>query len=334
MNGGRVTDKEGDNSRARETKSEESAGNPSWADRWYRYLSGKGFDPNRGKSLSRRLEVESFDVQFGRIHAEVVESQRAACQVEIDVLPLRDDEWSAVLDALAGEALYAAQLLAGESESVSFLSALDSVFEDANVALLTASPDAGDLRSRCSVCGNQSSPCKHALVVLYRFGQMIADNPWVLLLLRGRDRQQVLTELRLRRSAEVEESAREEGATTDPASDAAIAGYEALQALSETAIDRGEEPALSEQIDSFWGGRQLGPGGTRQDLQALHFHISPPLIRLALLRRLGPPPFQQDSPEIHDNLAQIYFDVSAKALELAFAPEPDSEGSENSESER
>ena len=334
MNGGRMTVEEGDSSGAKEAVAEESGGNPSWADRWYKYLSGKGFDPNRGKSLARRLEVESFDVHFGRIQAEVVESQRAACQVEIEVLPLRDDEWSAVLDALAGEALYAAQLLAGGSEPDSFLSALDSVFEDANVALLSSSPNAGDFKTRCTVCRNQSSPCKHALVVLYRFGQMIAENPWMLLLLRGRDRQQVLTELRLRRSAEVEGGAGDEDAATVPASETPIAGYDALQALNESGIDRGDEPALSEQIDSFWGGRQLGPGGTRQDLQALHYHISPPLIRLALLRRLGPPPFQQDSPDIHDKLAQIYFDVSAKALELAFAPEPDSDGPENNEPER
>lgn len=334
MRDDKMTVEDKDAAESNETNADGSSGNRSWADRWYEHLGGQGFDPRRGKTLSRRLTIDSIDIHFGRIQAEVVEPQRGACQVEIEALPLRDDEWSAVLDALAGEALHAAQLLAGGNETDSFLAVLDSVSEDANVALLSPSSSAGDLISHCSVCRNQSSPCRHALAVLYRFGQMIADNPWLLLRLRGRDRQQVLNELRLRRSAEVVEGPGDLDETSDSATDTPAAGYDALQALNDSAIDGGDEPALEEQIDSFWGGRQLGPGGTRQDLQALHYNISPPLIRLALLRRLGPPPFQQDSPDIHEMLAQIYFDVSAKALELAFAPEPDSEGSENNDPER
>lgn len=307
--------------------------NLSWANRWYAYLQGQGFDPKRGKTLSRRLNVESLDIHFGRIQAEVAEAQLAACQVEIEVLQLSDTEWSAVLDALAGEALFAAQLLAGGNESDSILEVLDSVFEDADATLLSSSSEAGDLRSHCSACEFQTTPCRHALVVLYLFGQTIAENPWALLLLRGRDRQQVLTELRHRRSTDVEEGWEDEDGKSGAASETPIAGYSVLQTPIEAAAGNEEEPALEEQIDSFWGGRQLGPGGTRQDLQALHYNISPPLIRLALLRRLGPPPFQKDSPDIHDMLARIYLDVSAKALDLAFAPEPEGDDTGNNESD-
>ena len=297
----------------------------SWSGRWYEYLKGQGFDLKRGQTLARRMQVKSVDVQFGRIRAEVVESHRDGCQVEIDVLPLRDDEWSAVLDTLAGEALYAAQLLAGGNEWETFLSVLDTVFNDAEVALLSPSSEAREVEARCTDCQSQHTPCKHALVVLYRFGQMISGDPWLLLLLRGRDRQQVLTGLRLRRSNGVEEESHIEGEESGIVSDSSIAGYDGLRALEESAIQQGEVLDLAAQIDTFWGGRQLGPGGTRHDLRAPHYKIAPPLIRMALLRRLGPPPFQQDSPEIYDRLSEIYLQVSAKALELAFAPEPDSD---------
>ena len=319
--------------RRAEAKLDGSSGNVSWADRWYGYLQGQGFDPRRGKTLSRRLGVESLDIHFGRIQAEVAESHRATCQVEIEALQLSDTEWSAVFDALAGEALYAAQLLAGSDDSDSILEVVDSVFEDADATLLSSSSDAGELKSHCSACKFKTTPCRHALVVLYRFGQTIAENPWGLLLLRGRDRQQVLTELRHRRSTDVEEGWEDEDRKSVAGSETPIAGYSALQTPKEAAADKGEEPALMEQIDSFWGGRQLGPGGTRQELQALHYNINPPLIRLALLRRLGPPPFQKDSPEIHDMLARIYLDVSVKALDLAFAPEPDGDEIGNNESD-
>ncbi len=298
----------------------------SWAVRWHAYLKAQGFDLKRGQALARRLQVKAVDVQFGRIRAEVGESHRGSCQVEIDIPPLRDDEWSGVLDALAGEALYAAQLLAGGNEWETFLAVLDAVFSDAEVALLSPSSAAGEVEARCSDCLSQGTPCRHTLAVLYRFGQMISDDPWQLLLLRGRDRQQVLTGLRLRRSHDVEEDFRGEGELSGAASDSPIAGYDGLNALEDSAIRQDEHLDLAAQIDTYWGGRQLGPGGTRQDLRTLHYNIAPPLIRMALLRRLGPPPFQQDSPEIYDRLAEIYLEVSSKALELAFAPEPDGDG--------
>lgn len=299
----------------------------SWSARWYEYLKGQGFDLKRGQTLARRMQVKSVEVQFGRIRAEVFESQRGGCQVEIDVLPLRDDEWSAVLDALAEEALYAAQLLSGDNEWEGFLSVLDTVFNDAEVRLLSPSSEAGEVVASCADCESHSGACKHALVALYRFGQMIADDPWMLLLLRGRDRHQVLTGLRLRRSSSVVEESDGEGDGKGNDSDASASGYDGLRALDDSQIKQGEDRALAAQIDAFWGGRQLGPGGTRHDLRALHYNIAPPLIRMALLRRLGPPPFQQDSPLIYDRLSEIYLEVSAKALELAFAPEPDSDAS-------
>ena len=298
----------------------------SWAGRWYEYLGGQGLDLNRGRTLARRMQVKSIDVQFGRILAEVDEDLLGGCLVEIEILPLRDEEWSAVLDALAGEALYAAQFLAGENEWEVFLTVLDTVFADAKVSLLSSTSEVGELVAHCDVCESQHSACKHALVVLYRFGQMIADDPWLLLMLRGRDRQQVLAGLRLRRSDGGEEQPDGDNASPNMISDPVLAGYDGLRALEDSAEQRGEGPALAAQIDTFWGGRQLGPGGTRHDLRALHYNIAPPLIRLALLRRLGPPPFHQDSPETYDRLARIYFEVSAKALELAFAPEPDEDG--------
>jgi len=300
----------------------------SWAARGREYMKAQGFDLKRGQALARRLQIKAVDVQFGRIRAEVVEHHRGSCEIEIDIPPLSDDEWSVVLDALAGEALYAAQLLAGGNEWETFLAVLDAVFSDAEVALLSRSPATGEVEARCSDCLSQGTPCRHALAVLYKFGQMISEDPWQLLLLRGRDRQQVLTGLRLRRSHDAEEDSRVEGELPDSAADPPLAGYEGLRALDDSAFRQEEHPDLAAQIDTFWGGHQLGPGGTRQDLRALHYKIAPPLIRMALLRRLGPPPFQQDSPEIYDRLAEIYFEVSSKALELAFAPEPDSDGSD------
>ena len=301
-----------------------SADVSSWSDRWYTFLSGMGYDLSRMRNMARRMRVQSIDVQFGRMAAEVEESERGLCKVEVEVVPLGDEEWSAVLDALAGEALHAAQLLAEGTQWETVRSVLDTVFAGANVALLPTAPTADQLSARCDFCHSWERPCRHALAVLFLLGQMITDDPWLLLRLRGQDRQQLLAGLRRRRNDSVP-GRLDTGARTSAAlSGEEIPADDAMRASAETTALQGEDLPLAAQIDTFWGKPPLlGPEGTHQDVRALQYNFNPPLIRLALLRRLGPPPFPQESLEIYDRLAHIYLEVSEKALELAFAPEPD-----------
>lgn len=282
-----------------------------------------GYDLRRGKSLARRMSVRSVDVQVGLVTAELEEHDRGIYQVEIEIVPLRADAWSAVLDALAGEALHAARLLAEGTEWETVRSVLDTVFERADVDLLPSSPASEEIMAVCDSCGGEERSCRHVLAALYLFGQMITDDPWLLLRLRGQDRQQILAGLRRRRSDG--DLGRAEAVTAMPAV-TAMAGVESMRGSGTTATAQGDEPSLAVQIDSFWGkGRLAGPEGTQQDLGTLHYNINPPLIRLALLRRLGPPPFPQDGMEVYERLARTYLEVSEKALELAYTPEPDAE---------
>ena len=64
-------------------------------------------------------------------------------------------------------------------------------------------------------------------------------------------------------------------------------------------------------------------GGFGLRFKELHHHIEPPAIDLALLRRLGPPPFVPHGPEAYEALAQIYRQVSEQALALAYAATPE-----------
>lgn len=303
-----------------------SRGGSSWTERWYSFLGGMGYDLRRGQSLARRMSVRSFDVQVGLVAAVLEELDRGISRVEIEIVPLRVDAWSAVLDALAGEALHAAQLLAGGTEWETVRSVLDTVFDRAGVELLPSTPGSEEVIAVCDGCGGDERSCRHALVAFYLFGQMITDDPWLLLRLRGQDRQQILAGLRRRRSDG--DTGRADAGTAMPAArpGPAMAGVESMRGGRTTATAQGEEPSLAVQIDSFWGKRRLaGPEGSQQDLGALHYNINPPLIRLALLRRLGPPPFPQDGMEVYERLARTYLEVSEKALELAYTPEPDAD---------
>ncbi len=288
----------------------------SRSDRWYELLNGLGYDPRHAQSLAQRTRVQSIDAQIGRILAEVYDRDRGVCPVEIEVIPFRDEEWAAVLDALAGEALYAAQLLAGDMPA-----AIESVFADANLSLLpsaTAVSDDNEIITRCGVCSRQNQPCKHVAVVLYLYGQMIAENPWLLFRLRGRDRQQILAGLRRRRNDNMAKRFDMPGAADLNATghaDGATAQLSGAVADAPSDIELGKPIEQLVAHDTFWG--------RSQDLRALHYHINPPPIRLTLLRRLGPPPFSQESIETYQRLADIYQKVSQRATDLAFAPEPD-----------
>lgn len=270
-----------------------------WSQRWQSLLSSMGYDLNRGRSFLRRGRLQEIEVRPGVISATLEDTDRGVCQVEVLLPVLRDEAWNRILDELSGQALFAAQLLAGElPESV------DAHFQAADASLLPA--DGEDLDGICSCCADWELPCKHVTAALYALGQMLDEDPWALFRLRGRTRQQVLQALRARRSdmgdaSPVVASAPEDGVASPFGN-----------------LDHSQSgPPLSSQMDEFWGkGRKL---------DRIHHTIAPPNIRLMILRRLGHPPFSEDSLETYDALAEIYERVSEAALNLAFAPEPEEE---------
>lgn len=275
--------------------------NTPWSERWTNLLEAFGYDLRRGRSYSRRGHVQWVEVQVGRIIAQVKDRDQGQCDVEILINRLNDEEWSQVLDALSSQALFAAQLLAGDMPT-----SIEEGFEQTGVHLLPGG--AYELESQCSCCADWEQPCKHAAATYYTLGQMLDDDPWLLFRLRGRERQQVLQALRRRRSEPNQSYA---GATPlDERAAGALPGQISSLTKTDEAV-----PPLSAQIDDYWG--------ESKRLDDLHHYIGAPPIKLALLRRLGPPPFPSQSLETYDRLQEIYRNVTEQALALAFAPEPE-----------
>lgn len=274
--------------------------NVSWSDRWVDLLNRLGYEPHlrRGRSYARRGQVKALEVQVGRVTAQVEDRDLGLCEIEILINRLSDEEWQKVLHALSQQAIYVAQLLAGDMPTN-----IDELFQQAGVNLLPGGHY--DIEIRCSQCTENGQPCKHTAAVLYLLGEMLDDDPWLLFRLRGRDRQQVLQALRQRRSDGDE--VMPAGAIDHPAAERPLIG--SLSKGNETAMP------LAAQIETFWG--------TSKKLSTLHHHIAPPPIKLALLRRLGHPPFPTGSIETYEELSKIYQRVSEEALALAYAPQPE-----------
>jgi uncharacterized Zn finger protein len=105
---------------------------------------------------------------------------------------LSNAQWEKVIDVLAEQAIFTAQLLAGEMPAE-----IEEAFKAAGVSLF---PQKGaELMTSCS-CPDWANPCKHVAAVHYILGEQFDEDPFLLFRLRGRTQEQILEALRARRA--------------------------------------------------------------------------------------------------------------------------------------
>jgi uncharacterized Zn finger protein len=175
-----------------------------WGEAWVTALEQRArLDPNRlprGRSYARGGTVGELAIGPGEVRAAVQGRRVRPYQVRVRVRVLDAAEWDRVLDAIATQIGHAAALLDGEL--------LPEVADDVRGAGTDLLPGPGELQPRCS-CPDWADPCKHAAAVCYLVAGALDADPFSLLLLRGRRREEVLAALRARRGSA--------GATAPPA---------------------------------------------------------------------------------------------------------------------
>jgi uncharacterized Zn finger protein len=141
----------------------------------------------RGRAYARKGQVISLAVAPGKVTASVQGSrpQPYAVKIGFKVLPAR--AWKAVEKALVEQALYAAQLLAGELPPE-----IEDLFARADAPLFPRT--VADLTMSCS-CPDWSVPCKHLAATFYLLAEAFDDDPFQILRWRGRDRDDLLAHL-------------------------------------------------------------------------------------------------------------------------------------------
>jgi len=165
-----------------------------WGRAWVDAIEQRAqLDPNRmprGRTYARTGAVDRLEISAGSISADVQGSRSTPYQVRVRVRAWTDAEWERVFDAMAGQIGHTAALLDGELQP--------EVAEDVRAGGLDLLPGPGELQPRCS-CPDWADPCKHAAAVCYLVADELDADPFQLLALRGRDRDQVLAALRARR---------------------------------------------------------------------------------------------------------------------------------------
>jgi hypothetical protein len=142
----------------------------------------------KGRRYANSGQVGTITISPGRIAATVY-SPEDTYEAVVRVDELSEDEWSRFLDQVAARAGHIAALLDGEMPHD-----LVEAASDAGVPLL---PGIGDLDPSCT-CDGWELPCQHAAGLSYQVAWLLDSDPFVLLLLRGRSREDLLDQLQSR----------------------------------------------------------------------------------------------------------------------------------------
>lgn len=169
-----------------------------WADRWLNVLNRFGWKGRlaNGRMYADEGRVTGFVVETGRITAKVQGTRTQPYDVTIQIRPLPDADWDLVVDILSCQALFTAQLLAGDMPQD-----IEEVFEAAYAPLFPRSKD--DIKAHCT-CPDYANPCKHIAAVYYVMADSFDKDPFLIFHLRGRGRDQLIGMLRAARAAEAQ----------------------------------------------------------------------------------------------------------------------------------
>lgn len=141
----------------------------------------------RGRGYARAGQVLSIDLAPGLVAASVQGSRPAPYEVTIAIEAFGEDRWRALEEAIAGQAVYRARLLAGEMPEE-----IEELFASLGVDLFPR-----DLDMACS-CPDWGFPCKHVSAVLYLLAESFDADPFLVLAWRGRGREELLGSLAAR----------------------------------------------------------------------------------------------------------------------------------------
>lgn len=143
-------------------------------------------DLGTARTLARSGRLGAIVVLEAMASAVVDPGTPSPMMAQVKVDRLDAEGWRTVAREAARESGFAAALEVGELP-------IDLV-EHADEAGVELLPGPGDLETACE-CDAWAQPCVHVLALLYQLAWQVDTDPYVLLLLRGRTREDLLAEV-------------------------------------------------------------------------------------------------------------------------------------------
>ncbi|MGW1365191.1 SWIM zinc finger family protein [Streptomyces chartreusis] len=195
-----------------------------WGNAWVTALEGSTRSATgrlaRGRTYARAGNVREITITPGRATAQVKGSMPAPYRTSMQIPQLTVPQWDALLDVAAAQAGHLAALLDRDMSA--------TLADDAAQAGVRLLPTRGELVPSCS-CPDNGNPCKHAAALYYQVARLLDQDPFVLLLLRGRGESELMAELHRRNAAQATATADAKPAAAAPRGVAARQIFAAAQ---------------------------------------------------------------------------------------------------------
>ncbi|MBE9056790.1 SWIM zinc finger family protein [Sphaerospermopsis sp. LEGE 08334] len=271
-----------------------------WSQRWLDLLDSYRFKKRleRARNYSRQGNVLSIEFKGAKVLAKVQGSEVEPYKVSLFLDAFSDEEWGYVIETMSHKSVFSAKLLAGEMPQN-----IEDVFTSNGLSLFPFT--LGDVHSKCS-CPDKAVPCKHIGAVYYQLGDRFSEDPFVLFQLRGRTREQIISDLRNLRSSKLVEKLVEKLAEKSEETTSKQEQTEVQKPIS--------EHQFSLKSDNFWQ--------YNEPLESSLVVISPS-VGETVLDVLGKIPLAKDEENLVSSsagdvtmnyLQSVYKDVSQKAF--------------------
>jgi uncharacterized Zn finger protein len=164
---------------------------------------------------------------------------------------------------------------------------IEELFDSCKLTLFPRSKS--ELIATCT-CPDGVNPCKHIAAAYYILAERFDQDPFLIFTWRGRDRDELVERLRLRRVP---------------------AGHGVKAGTTSTGATDASEPSapLSTVLDSFWS--------CGAELEAFHVSALAGEVPDALLRQLGPAPVEVGERNLAEVLAGVYARLAQAAEQRA-----------------
>ncbi|MFD5062352.1 SWF or SNF family helicase [Streptomyces sp. NPDC058394] len=169
-----------------------------WGRAWLKALEDTALDGEqvkRGRRFAREGRVGAVSVRPGRITAVVQDQDSTPYRSDVLLQQLSEEEWDRFLDTAVDRAGHIAALLDREMPP--------HLVEDAASAGVDLLPGIGDLEPECTC--EAWDHCPHTAALCYQVARLLDQDPFVLLLMRGRGERRVLDDLQARITARAAE---------------------------------------------------------------------------------------------------------------------------------
>ncbi|MEU6990183.1 SWF or SNF family helicase [Streptomyces sp. NPDC046465] len=195
-----------------------------WGQAWLKALEDTALDLQQlktGRRLARAGAVGAVSVRPGRITAVVKDPDGTPHRSDVLLQELSSEEWDRFLSMAVERAGHIAALLDREMPP--------HLVEDSAAAGVELLPVIGDLEPECDC--DAWDHCGHTAALCYQVARLLDEDPFVLLLMRGRGERILLDELQVRSIATADVLEHEDGAQ-----EATPEGVSATEAYADGAI--------------------------------------------------------------------------------------------------